>query len=210
MSVICAICLRISVSCGIYSRKITIYFEILGHLWCYILLSVPTSFISYILVPRLILLTYSSTFKRSLSVNVMFPELRLDIITSSKQMISWFFLMDHRFEDVHPCLPSAWENIDFNSFPPKWPRDIGNYHKLLSKGLNLPITSCFCANNWDFYKETAYCGMRTTIIHPRALAQKWSVFRNKKGISPDRYNTKPWNCTPKLGGLYWFFPRKKF
>ncbi len=121
--------------------------------------------------------------------------------------------MDHRFEDVHPCLPSAWENWDFNSLPPKWPGDIGNYLKLLSKGLNLPITSCLRANNWDFYKKqhiVSYCGMHTTTIHLRALDPKWSAFRNKKGISPDRYNTKPWNCTPKLGGLYWLFPPKKF
>ena len=74
----------------------------------------------------------------------------------------------------------------------------------------LPITSCFPANNWDFYKETTYCGVHTTIIYLSARDPYWSVFRSKKGISPDRYNTKPWNCTLKLGGLYWFFPPKKF
>ncbi len=58
--------------------------------------------------------------------------------------------------------------------------------------------------------ETTYCGMLPTIIHLRALDPQWSVFRNKKGVSPDRYNTKTWNCTPKLGGLYWFFLPKKF
>ncbi len=118
--------------------------------------------------------------------------------------------MDHRFEDVHPCLPSARENRNISSSPTKCPGDIGNYHKLLSQWLDLPITSCFCAYNWDFYEETTNCGMHTTIIHLRALDPKWSVFRNKKGISPDGYTTKPWNCTPKLGGFYWFFPSKKF
>ncbi len=111
------------------------------------------------------------------------------------------FLMDHRFEDVHPRLPSAWENWDFNFLPPKYPGDIGNYHKLLSQLLDLSIQVALVLITEISTKkqQIVECMPPSFILEPWIQSGHFSVQKPKGDISRHLQN-KALKLYPKVRG----------